>query len=251
MPKFQQYKTQIALAALTLLWITSPTYASVFTVGSTSTKTAPELKLSIQGKHKSSSKYSWKAPKLTLATPITANWDIAVEAIYAIVDPAQGATHSGPGDAEIKSKWNFYSAQRLNLAAQGKLTLPTGDEDRGLGAGDATFKLPLLLSYRLNDRWALGGAVAIKHVFHRDKDSGYAAVLLTRKLGDNLKLGTEWVAKTKGITIHHPTHWLDVGFKWTFGHNFNLQGLFGHEIHTADASAHANEYKFRLEKKFK
>lgn len=54
---------------------------------------------------------------------------------------------SGRGDSSLELKWRFYGAGGLGLAVKPSLILPTGDENRGLGTGKASWGANLILSY--------------------------------------------------------------------------------------------------------
>jgi len=70
---------------------------------------------------------------LVVALPYTA---------WSIKDDVEGKTsESGIGDASLEVKWRFYEQDGLGLALKPGMTLPTGDDDEGLGAGKATYQL--------------------------------------------------------------------------------------------------------------
>lgn len=60
-----------------------------------------------------------------------------------------GGRHArkGPLDASLDLKWRFFEREALSLALKPGITLPTGDENRGFGAGRATWGTLLVLSY--------------------------------------------------------------------------------------------------------
>ncbi|GIK24415.1 MAG: hypothetical protein BroJett006_06610 [Betaproteobacteria bacterium] len=60
-----------------------------------------------------------------------------------------GGRHArkGPLDASLDLKWRFYEREALSLAFKPGITLPTGDANRGFGAGRATWGALLVLSY--------------------------------------------------------------------------------------------------------
>jgi outer membrane putative beta-barrel porin/alpha-amylase len=63
-------------------------------------------------------------------------------------------TERGISDASIDVKWRFYENGPFSLGLKPGITLPTGDDRRGLGAGSATWGSYLILSYD-RDHWAL------------------------------------------------------------------------------------------------
>ena len=58
--------------------------------------------------------------------------------------PPGGPTVAGVGDTALEYKWSPQSGQSHMLAVNVELTIPTGDEARGLGSGQAYGELSLL-----------------------------------------------------------------------------------------------------------
>ena len=52
----------------------------------------------------------------------------------------------GVGDTVVDIKWRFVGQGDLSLGLRGGLGFPTGDADRGLGAGETTYHLTLIAS---------------------------------------------------------------------------------------------------------
>lgn len=50
----------------------------------------------------------------------------------------------GISDMSLEIKWRFYEKDGLSLALKPGITLPTGDDDKGLGQGRATYSLFLI-----------------------------------------------------------------------------------------------------------
>ena len=48
-------------------------------------------------------------------------------------------SESGLADSAVELKWNFYNNDNLGLALKPGLTLPTGNEDKGLGVGKSGY----------------------------------------------------------------------------------------------------------------
>lgn len=47
----------------------------------------------------------------------------------------------GISDISLEGKWRFYDKNRLSFAVKPGITFPTGNEERGLGAGRATYSM--------------------------------------------------------------------------------------------------------------
>lgn len=58
-----------------------------------------------------------------------------------VEDAESRVTRSGAGDFALDVKWRFYEGGGLGLALKPGLTLPTGDDEKGLGAGKPTQRL--------------------------------------------------------------------------------------------------------------
>lgn len=50
-------------------------------------------------------------------------------------------SESGISDVSLELKWRFFDNEGLSLALKPGVTLPTGDEDKGLGTGKVTYSL--------------------------------------------------------------------------------------------------------------
>jgi len=51
---------------------------------------------------------------------------------------------NGPGDMSLEVKWRFFARDGYSLAVKPGVTFPTGDEEKGFGAGRATYGLILI-----------------------------------------------------------------------------------------------------------
>jgi hypothetical protein len=74
----------------------------------------------------------------------TDNLDVIFTLPWERVSVKQGGasnTESGNGDVEFNLKWRFFEKDFLSFALKPGVTLPSGDDKRGLGAGKATYSL--------------------------------------------------------------------------------------------------------------
>ena len=55
-------------------------------------------------------------------------------------------TESGRGDVALDLKWRFHEKTNISFALKPGITIPTGDETRGLGTGKATYGLQFVTS---------------------------------------------------------------------------------------------------------
>lgn len=76
-------------------------------------------------------------PGISLTTGILSNLDLTLGAGYGILDPEEGSVEKGFGDLKLAAKWNFLKEKGNlpGLALKLGMTLPTGDENKGLGNG--------------------------------------------------------------------------------------------------------------------
>jgi len=75
--------------------------------------------------------------------------DIVLSVPYAIWREKDGGCteeEDGLADLALEAKWRFFEREGFSLALKPGLTLPIGDEDKGLGAGRATEYLFLIAS---------------------------------------------------------------------------------------------------------
>ena len=70
------------------------------------------------------------------------------ERVRTIVDGDTSAER-GRGDVAADVKWRFYEEGNLSFALKSGVTLPTGDEDRGLGTGKSNASVLLIASIDL------------------------------------------------------------------------------------------------------
>lgn len=74
---------------------------------------------------------------ISLTTGLLSNLDLALSAGYSILNPKEGSTEKGLGDLELAAKWNFLKEKGSlpGLALKAGVTLPTGDDEKGLWSG--------------------------------------------------------------------------------------------------------------------
>ncbi|WP_459939673.1 transporter [Desulfonatronum parangueonense] len=64
---------------------------------------------------------------------------------YLSVKDTEGTTRDdGPSDFVLEVKWRLFEEEGLAFAVKPRVTLPTGDENRGLGSGRATYSMFLI-----------------------------------------------------------------------------------------------------------
>ncbi|GER92463.1 transporter [hot springs metagenome] len=80
------------------------------------------------------------------------NMDIAIGMPYQYIrtKDSEGITrHDGMSDLSIDLKWRFHERDGFSLALKPGITLPTGDYERGLGAGRMTYGVFFIVTQEL------------------------------------------------------------------------------------------------------
>lgn len=137
----------------------------------------------------------------------TKNSNLALTLTYGISDPVDiilsvpyqfwhteesesTAKENGLSDMTIEVKWRFYEKEGLSFALKPGLTIPTGDEERGLGTGKVTYYLYFIASKEMNP-WAFHLNLAyIRNENKEDerKDIWHASLASTVDVMKNVKL---------------------------------------------------------------
>ncbi|MDH4192510.1 MAG: transporter [Betaproteobacteria bacterium] len=102
------------------------------------------------------SSYSQFAPVLTYG--LLDNLDIALGGTRVnqreTLDGVLANETAGRGDSSLELKWRFYESGNLSLALKPGISLPTGDEQKGLGSGKTSWAANLILTYETKP-WTL------------------------------------------------------------------------------------------------
>jgi len=76
----------------------------------------------------------------------------------------------GMGDVSLEIKWRFYEKEGASFALKPGITLPTGDEDKGLGNGRASYSLVFITSGEI-DAWAFHFNLGyLRNEYKREED---------------------------------------------------------------------------------
>jgi len=76
---------------------------------------------------------------VSLAAGVREDVDIVVGAPYIILEEKIAGTtvdEQGPGDVVLEAKWRFFEKEGASFAIKPGISLPLGDEDKGLGTGE-------------------------------------------------------------------------------------------------------------------
>lgn len=93
------------------------------------------------------------------------------------------AEASGLSDSTLEIKWRFFERGDFSLAVKPGLSLPTGDENRGLGTGRASWGVNLIATQEM-EPWTLLGNVSYTRLrFRQPQDAAAAREHLWRVSG--------------------------------------------------------------------
>ena len=97
-------------------------------------------------------------------------------------------SQDGFSDTSLEVKWRFYEHEDLSLALKPGLTLPTGNDEKGLGAGKATYSLFFIASQEV-DPWAFHlnlGYIQNENTLDEEENLWHASIASTLALTENL-----------------------------------------------------------------
>ena len=230
-------------SALLAALLASVAQASPFVVSSTEPAETVELKTSIEVKTRHDDD-TWSAPKMELAIPIAPDVELSFSSSYRTLRLQGEAERAGLGDSGIASKWKLVHeapGRHPAIAIEPELVLPTGDERDDLGDGHYGFVFPVIVGATFG-RVGLSGQATYQHSFSPDGDEVELAVLTTLKATPDVKLGVELAASAPADDTSATDFSMDLGFKWGMTEAFELQGIAGTSLHTAEPG-HITRYR--------
>jgi hypothetical protein len=131
----------------------------------------------------------------------------------------------GISDIGLELKWRFYEKDGLSLALKPGITLPTGDDEKGLGAGRATYGLYFITTKEI-EPWAFHlnlGYARNENKFDERKDIWHASLASEVEVVENLKvvanIGVE--RNTDEASSTHPAFILG-GLIYSLSENFDI-----------------------------
>ena len=177
---------------------------------------------------------SFQAPALEFNVGAASNLQIHLVAPCAWNRPGGSRTQSGWGDVELGFKYRFVQETENGpqIGVFPTVELPTGSAQRGLGNGQAWFKIPLWIQKSWGPWTTYGGAGwAINHA-PGQRDHAFGGWLLQRDLSKWLTLGGETFAQGadaengRGFTIANVGGIINLkpGFSLLFSAGHSSQG---------------------------
>lgn len=139
---------RIIVMAVVLFWFKAAFGAHPLITDDTGTQGAGGLQLEINGEygHEDEDGVTEAASEIAaiFSCGIADNVDIVFGVPYQYIrteDDGEDIDEDGISDTSMEVKWRFFEEGAVGLALKPGITLPTGDEGKGLGAGRAIYSL--------------------------------------------------------------------------------------------------------------
>jgi hypothetical protein len=130
----------------------------------------------------------------TLSYGITDSMDVVFGVPYqwnkAWEDREKTSDEDGISDMSVELKWMFYEKDGFSFALKPGITLPTGDDEKGLGTGRVTSSLFLITTKEI-EPWAFNfnlGYIRNENKSEERKDIWHASLASEIEVVNNLKL---------------------------------------------------------------
>jgi len=124
---------------------------------------------------------------------VAEHMDVVVGVPYKTIKVTEdGATlldESGNGDVSLELKWKFYEKNGCSLGFKPGVSLPAGDEDKGLGAGKTGYSAFFIASREAGD-WAFhvnAGYVRHDNKIDERKDIMHVSVAAVKEVSEKVK----------------------------------------------------------------
>jgi hypothetical protein len=132
-------------------------------------------------------------PAATLSYGVAENADLQLTQSW-LREKAAGVVVQGVLDTVIDLKWRFFEKNTLSLGLKPGVTLPTGDEQKGLGAGRAGWSTLLILSYEPGPLafHAHAGYKRNRNILGERESLAHLSAALVWKVVENVKLVADY-----------------------------------------------------------
>ncbi len=142
---------KILTVIVVVLWYGAAFAAHPLITDDTATQGTGKFQIEINGEygHEQEDGVTGNAVELAtiLSYGINESTDIVLGIPYQYVrtkDPEETVDEDGLSDMSIETKWRFYEKDGLGFALKPGATLPSGDEEKGLGNGRASYGLVVI-----------------------------------------------------------------------------------------------------------
>ena len=185
---------------------------------------------------KGKDKKSGTAPHFEVNYGLLSNLDLHAIFPLVYVDPEEDSTHYGFGDIELGVKYRFVEEEgHLPMVATFPLVgLPTGNHNKGLGAGHMRAFLPLWLQKSWGPWTTYGGGGYFINPGSENKNYWYAGGVLQRDLSEKATLGGELFYTTSQTAGEGSRTGFNVGGVFNFSEEHHLLFSAGRHIHGPD-----------------
>jgi hypothetical protein len=246
-----QRPTSVTLACLAIGLCTTAAQASPFKTPSLDSAETWELKVIVNAED-SASERTIEGPLLDITAPIRPGLETSVTFGRGYTQADGEGSHSGMVDTEWAVKWEIIPAskagEQVTVTTEPALIIPTGAE--GLSDDAWRVEVPIIIGRDVGP-WQFRALAGYGQALNGEPDGEFPfALLATRKVRDNLRLGVELAGDAPAGAIDHYKAMIDVGFKWEFAEGLELQGRLGRSIRTPAGGEPATNLAFYLEKAF-
>jgi hypothetical protein len=156
--------------------------------------------------------------------------------------PAGGPNQFGYGDTELGFKYRFIeqdkNGARPSIGIFPLVELPSGDQDKGLGAGHASVFLPVWIQKDFGD-WTTyggGGYWFNQNNSYGDKDYWFFGWLLQRKVTEKLSIGGEIFYQTADTVDGVDSTGFNIGIIYDFNEHNHLLASAGTGLQNASTT---------------
>jgi hypothetical protein len=142
---------------------------------------------------------SGTAPHIELNYGIGPNVTLHLITPYAFNKPEGATTQRGYGDTEVGIKYCFINDEDVHfmVGTFPLVEVPTGESDKGLGAGHTMYFVPLWLQKSWGSWQSYGGGGFWRNPGEGNKDYWFFGWQVQREISKMLTLGTELFSQTK------------------------------------------------------
>lgn len=167
--------------------------------------------------------------------------DIVLGAPYQFIRTRQsGETTKGRGfsDVSLDVKWRFYEKDWLSFAIKPGITLPTGNDDKGLGTGKVTYALVFIASADLKP-WAFhvnAGYTRNENTQDARRDIWSASLASEYQIVKNLKVvGNVGIERSDDRASGNNSAFLLGGLVYSITENVDIDGGYKYGLTRSDA----------------
>lgn len=216
-----------------LLFFGGHSFAAIpFITEDTGTQGKGKFQIELIGEYGSDSEHIITAKTTDLSATLTYGAIDPVDIILSIPYQAwrtdgSGSTAKGDGigDIAIEAKWRFIEQEGLSLALKPGFTVPTGDEQKDLGAGRATYHLYFIATEEISP-WSINvnlGYIRNENATDERKDIWHASIDALYDLTKELKLGLDiGVGRNPDSSSKTPPAYILGGLIWALRENLDI-----------------------------